>query len=215
MDSISSVFEKETGIKLVLSSASSGNLTAQIKNGAPFDVFISADKKYTETLYQDSLTIGEPIFFCAGILILWMDKEFRMDSSLQFLKDPKIKKIAIANPQNAPFGVAALEVINRVKLYDSIQSKLVYTANVSQLNQYLMSSMVDVGFTSKSAVLIPQLAKIGNWVEIDSSLYSPINQYLVQLKSKNCDIEYSKKLIDFILGEKGQGILKEFGYKTN
>ncbi len=214
MDSITQVFEKETGIKVEMSSASSGNLTAQIRNGAPFDVFLSADKKYPLALYKDNLTIGMPLFFCEGILIVWTRKDFVPDSSLNFLATDEVKKIAIANPKNAPYGIAALEVMDHLKLYHSIQSKLVYAENVSQLNQYLVGGMVDVGFTSKSAVLLPQLSKKGNWIEIDSNLYNPINQYIVQLKQKNGDESKAKKYIDFILGERAQRILKDFGYKT-
>jgi len=214
MDSIDLVFEKETGLKLEISSASSGNLAAQIKNGAPFDVFISADKKYAEALFLDSLTIGKPVFFCEGILILWTRKDMVPDSLLKFLTRSEIKKIAIANSKNAPYGIAALEVLNHLNLYHSIQYKLVYAENVSQLNQYLIGEMVDVGFTSKSAVLLPELTHKGNWIEVNPNLYNPINQYIVQLKSKKGANENAKKYIDFILSAKAQQILKEFGYKT-
>ena len=215
MEQVNSSFEKQFGIKVEMITASSGKLTAQIKNGAPYDIFLSANFKYPNTLYHEKLTQQKPVLFCKGVIIVWTNKDITLDSSLIFLKNPEIEKIAIANPKNAPYGIASEELLRNLNLYDEIKSKLIFAENVSQLNQYVINRATDVGLTSKSAVFIPKLKNTGKWKEIDTSLYTTVKQYVVELKRNDNPSPNTKKYIDFLFSEKAKKILKSYGYLTD
>ncbi|MDF1548706.1 MAG: molybdate ABC transporter substrate-binding protein [Bacteroidales bacterium] len=215
MEELNLAFEKETGIKVEMITASSGKLTAQIKNGAPYDVFLSASFKYPQTLFQEGYTLDEPLLFCKGVLVIWTNKDITIDSTLEMLKNDKLQKIAIANPQNAPYGIAAEEVLKRLHLYDEIKPKLIFAENVSQLNQYIINNACDVGITSKSAVLTSQLKNIGRWKELNPDLYSPVMQYVVALKSSTNQKESAKKYVEFLSSKKAVSILRAYGYEMN
>ena len=141
MVDINKEFEKQTGKKVEMITASSGKLTAQITNGAPFDLFISANKKYAEKIYADGFAKEKPEILCKGILVLWSNSKIETDLNT-FFDNPDLKTVAIANPKNAPYGIAAVEVLKNVKLYDKIESKLIFSESVMQLNQYIIKDMV-------------------------------------------------------------------------
>jgi len=159
LEEINAEFEKETNIKVEMSAASSGKLTAQIQNGAPFDIFLSANKKYPYYLYENGFSIEKPKLFCCGLVVYWTNKDLNLKGDILEIKSENIQKIAIANPQNAPFGIAAVEALNSVSVYDSIKPKVIFAENVSQISQYVLNNNVDVGFTSKSVVLSPKSKK--------------------------------------------------------
>lgn len=213
MEDINNAFEKESGDKVEMITASSGKLTAQIENGAPFDVFLSASFKYPQKLYEAGHTIGTPELFCKGMLVAWTNKNIPIDSILETLLSADIQKIGIANPQNAPYGIAAEEVLKKLNLFEKVKSKLIYAENVSQLNQYILNKVVDVGLTSKSAVLSPQLKNIGIWKEISPELYSPVMQYVVKLKFANKNSDGAKQYVEFLKGKKAKAILRAYGYE--
>lgn len=214
MEELNLAFENETGFNVEMITASSGKLTAQIKNGAPFNVFLSASLMYPQTLFQQGYTESKPQLFCKGLLVIWTNKNILIDSTLEFIKSTDIQKIAIANPQNAPYGIAAEEILKNLNLYDTIKSKLIYAENVSQLNQYVLNKATDVGLTSKSAVLSPQLKNTGIWKELNHELYSPVMQYAVVLKSPAGQIEKAKKYVDFLKSKKAVSILNSYGYNV-
>lgn len=203
-------FTQQTGISCDIILGSSGKLTAQIMEGAPYDVFVSANMKYPEILYTNGHTTKEPTIYAYGKLVLWSTK-YKIPS-LSILKNDTIRHIALANPKTAPYGEAAISVIKDLKIYDDIKDKLVYGENISQTNQFILSGAADIGFTAKSIVLSKNLINKGNWASLTDN-YPPISQGIVSLKSSLFPKE-SEQFYTFIHSKKAQDILEEFGYSV-
>jgi len=196
-------------IKVTLILGSSGNLTAQIKHKAPYDVFMSADMKYPKILFQQKLALTKPKVYAKGAIVLFSTKKNTI-KNINSLLNKKIKRVAIANPKTAPYGKAAFEVLKNSKIYSKIKSKLIYANSVSQTLSYTIKA-TDAGFVAKSALKSSKMKRFKkdiHWFEIDKNLYSPIKQGIVILK----DTSEAKKFYDFILSKKAQKILKKFGY---
>lgn len=207
-------FSKTTGIECEIIISSSGKLTAQINEGAPFDVFVSANMKYPNDLFRKGLTLGEPKIYAHGKLVLWTMKK-ELTPSIQQLENNHIKHIALANPKTAPYGNAALEVLNHFQIFQKLTTKLVYGESIAQVNQFVNSQAADIGFTSKSVVLSPKMLDKGKWVEVEDSIYQPIQQGIVCLKNKSNKEKLALKFSDFLFSTKGKEILNTFGYSTN
>jgi len=207
-------FDSSTGIKTDIILNSSGKLTAQIKEGAPYDVFVSADMKYTEELYKSGFAIDSPKVYANGLLVLWTTQTgIKPASDLKVLTSGAVKKIAIANPQTAPYGVASLEAMKYYKVYDNVKDKLVYGESISQTNQYVISGSADIGFTAKSIVLADEMKGKGTWIDIDRKAYKPIQQGAVILKHGNeTNSEAAKKFYDYLYSNRAKNILKKYGY---
>jgi len=191
----------------------SGKLTAQIKHGAPYTLFMSANMKYPEALYKDKVAITQPIVYAQGSLAILSTKKQNFSNGINLITDKQIKRIAIANPKTAPYGKATVEALKNAKLYKSIKKKFVYGESISQTVSYTMRA-TDIGFIAKSSVYSPKMShfKKGiNWIDIDSKLYTPINQGIVILKEGENNSEV-KAFYDFMLTAKAQNILKRFGY---
>lgn len=212
LEDLNAEFEKETNIKVEMSVASSGKLTAQIQHGAPFDIFLSANKKYPFHLFEKGFGIEEPKLFCNGLVVYWTNIKLKLKGDIHEIAGENIKKIAIANPQNAPFGIAAVQALKAVSIYDSIKSKVIFAENVSQISQYVLNNNVDVGFTSKSVVLSPKLKGKGIWIEVNENLYRPIEQYVLLLKNSRQN-KSAKKYYEFLFSKKAQSIYRRYGYK--
>ncbi len=217
IEQLKTIFEKETGIAITIISGASGKLTAQIEEGAPFDVFVSADMNYPEELFKKGFAINKPKCYAKGILVLWTTKtELNTSNMMQLLKSPEIKKIAIANPKTAPYGAAAEEVLKHYNIFDVVKSKLVMGESIAQTQQFIETQAAEIGFIAKSLVLAPQLKDKGRWVAIDSNAYKPIKQGAVILKyGKDNNYKISKQFYDFLYSSKIQGILKQSGYIVN
>ena len=216
MDELKTEFSKETGIDVSLIIGSSGQLTAQIKAGAPYDIFISADMKYPETLYRDKLAIDSPKIYATGSLVIWtMNEGITLDKNLEYLLSGNIKKIAIANPINAPYGAAAVEALKHFNIYNKIKDKLVYGESIASTNQFIYSGVVDAGFTAKSAIMSPKMSSKGKWMEIDPFSYRPIRQGSVILKYgyENHKGE-SIKFYNFLFSQKAKKILMQYRYRV-
>lgn len=207
-------FTTTTGIECEIIISSSGKLTAQINEGAPFDIFVSANMKYPNDLFEKGLTFGKPKIYAYGRLVLWSMKN-EITPSIQLLENDKIKHVAVANPKTAPYGNAAIEVLNHFQILKRIESKLVYGESIAQVNQFVNSQAAEIGFTSKSVILSPKMSNKGNWVEIDESIYSPIAQGIVCLKNDPSKKNIALKFSDFIFSKKGKEILNTFGYSTS
>lgn len=212
IEEVNAAFEKKHGLEVEMATASSGKLTAQIINGAPFDFFISANFKYPNTLFKKGFVKQKPVELCKGSLVAWTNNSINIDSSLAFLEEQQIKKIAIANPENAPYGIAAVELLSNLQLYNKIESKLVYAENVAQLNQYILNKVVDVGITAKSAVKSPKLLNVGKWVDISTDGYKEIGQYYIVTNHKNNNL---KTYQDYIESKEAKEIIKKHGYFFN
>ncbi len=211
LEDINLAFEKKTGIKIQMSTASSGKLTAQIQNGAPYEIFLSANKKYPSYLYENGFALNKPEKICSGVLVLWTTKDINIDPNLKNLSLLKIETIAIANPQNAPFGMAAIESLKSLNIYKYFESKIIYTENVSQISQYVVNQNADIGFTSKSIVLSTQLKDKGKWIELSDTLHKPLSEYVILTKSAENN-KSAKQYYHFLFSDEAQNIFEENGY---
>lgn len=207
-------FSERTGVPCEIIVSSSGKLTAQIIEGAPYDVFMSADMKYPEELFNKDQTHSAPDIYAYGKLILWtLNKDIH--PVLETLKSDKVSYIAIGNPKTAPYGFAAMEVIRGSGLEEVLKNKLVYGESIAQTNQFIISESVDLGFTSKSVVMSSQMKDKGVWTDIDKDLYSPLEQGMVILRSRQEFKEKAMLFQNYILSSEGKEILSKFGYDLN
>jgi molybdate transport system substrate-binding protein len=208
MEKLSAGFEKKTGLQVESIINSSGKLTAQIQNGAPFDVFLSADMQYPETVYRAGLAQTKPKIYAYGLLVLWTRADIDPAKGLNSLSDNRISKIAIANPKTAPYGTAAVAVLTKQNLLTELQPKIVYGESIAQVNQYLVSGAVDAGFTAKSVVLEPSLQGKGRWADVKGA--EPIAQGVVLLKNAQTG---SRKFYDYLFSPEAQAIFRQYGYQ--
>lgn len=213
MTELTAVFKNETGILCQTIIGSSGKLTAQIKEGAPYDIFVSADMKYPNELNRLGFTEGKSVIYAFGNLVLWSSDK-NITPSIPLLTDKSINHIALANPMTAPYGVAAIEVLKENKIYEQVKSKLVFGESISQTNQFIISKAAEIGFTAKSVVMAKKMQGKGNWVKIDKNSYSPIAQGLVIIKNNREKYEDAQKFYNFLFSEKGKEILNNFGYSV-
>jgi len=204
----------QTQVQVIL--GSSGKLTAQIKHDAPYDLFMSADMKYPEALYSEKIAVTEPVVYAQGALAFLSVKDQNYTAGMNILESKKIKKIAIANPQTAPYGVAAAEALKNTGLYEALQEKFVYGESISQTVTYATTA-ADIGLVAKSSLLSPQMSEYKeniHWSDVNETLYTPISQGMVILKKGEGNPEV-KAFYNFMLSPKAKEILKNFGYKVN
>lgn len=210
---IEKTYEKETGKNIELIIGSSGKLSAQIREDAPFDIFLSADMDFPNLLYKEGLTLGEPKIYAYGSLVLW-SLSIEDGLNMKSLIATNVKSIAIANPKLAPYGEAAVSAMNYYKLYNTIEKKLVYGESIAQVNQYISSKTADLGFTAKSVVLSPEMQGKGKWIDIDKKAYTPIAQGAVLLKSSaSRNKAGAEAFYNYLYSAKAQNILKKYGYQ--
>ena len=181
-------YQRDTGNALNLSFGSSGNFFVQIQNGAPFDLFISADVTYPQKLEQAGLAEPGTLYkYAVGKIVLWTPKSSKLDlgKGMNVLLDPSIGKIAIANPGHAPYGRAAEEALKKSGLYDKIKDKLVLGENISQTAQFVQTGNADVAILALSLANAPTMRNVGQFIEVPSSLYQPIEQEAIVLKASS------------------------------
>ncbi len=214
IDELKAEFAKsnpETKVQVTL--GGSGKLTAQIKNGAPYGLFMSANMKYPQALYDDKMAITKPVVYAQGALAYLSVKKLDFSKGMELLRDEKIEKIAVANPKTAPYGKAAEEAMKNAKIYDDVKSKFVYGESISQTVSYAVIA-ADIGIIAKSSLYSSKMAEYRenvNWASVDPALYTPIKQGIVLLKYGEENKEY-KAFYDFILSDKAKVILKKYGY---
>ena len=214
MDELKTEFAKthpDTKVQVTL--GSSGKLTAQIKNGAPYGLFMSANMKYPQALYDDKIATTKPVVYAQGALAYLSAKPQDFAQGINLLASDKIQKIAIANPKTAPYGKAAVEAMKKAGIYADAEKKFVYAESISQVVTYALSA-ADIGFIAKSSLYSPKMSaykKDVNWAEVDPKLYTPIKQGIVLLKFAKENKEY-QAFYDFILSEKAKTIFKKYGY---
>jgi|SRR5574344_959600 molybdate transport system substrate-binding protein len=201
----------DTKVEIVL--GSSGKFTTQIQNGGPFDIFMSADMKFPQTLEKENLTATKPVIYAQGSLAMLSAKSFDFSKGINLVTDSNINKIAIANPKTAPYGTAAQEALKNLNILDEVESKFVYAESISQAVTYTITA-ADIGFIAKSSLYdenMKQYKENINWVSIDPKLYTPIDQGIVLLKRAENNTE-AKAFYDFILSDNAKDIFKKFGY---
>ena len=214
MQDVAARFEKEEGKTVKVIYGSSGNFFQQIQNGAPFDMFFSANLDYPKQLEAARLTEpGSYYGYARGKIVIWVRKESKLDlsSGLQALLDPSIKKLAIANPQHAPYGQAAVAAMQNEKIYDRVKDKLVLGENISQAASFVVSGSADAGIVALSLALSPNMKDRGRYLEVPTGDYPPIEQACVILgASKNK--EAAKLFLSFFKTPAIVDLLKGYGF---
>ena len=214
IDDLKKEFNKsypDTEIKVTL--GSSGKLTAQIKNGAPYQLFMDANMKFPQALYNDGVAITKPVIYAQGSLAMLSDSKKDFTKGISLLKDSSINKIAVANPKTAPYGKAAIEAMKNGGVLTDVKSKFVYAESISQTVSYAITA-ADIGFIAKSSLYSPKMSaykKDINWADLDPKLYTPINQGIVVLKNGEANSEVLA-FYKFMLSAKAKKILNNFGY---
>jgi len=211
IEELKGAFEKEhPEVDVRVTLGSSGKLTAQIKNGAPYTLFMSANMFYPQTLYKDKIAVTKPLVYAQGSLAYLSVKPRDFTKPKELLMSKSINKIAIANPKTAPYGKAAYEAMTKMGILERVKPKFVYAESISQTVSYAVSA-TDIGLIAKSSLYSPKMSayKEGvNWQEVDSSLYTPIEQGIVMLKEDKA----TRAFYEFILSEKAKEIFKRYGY---
>ena len=209
-------FEHDNHCKVTVTFGSSGNFYQQLQNGAPFDVFLSADVQYPQKLQDSGLTVsGSLTEYAAGKIVLWTRNESKLDLSkgLKVLTSADVKKIAIANPQHAPYGKAAEAALKAEGIYDQVAPKLVLGENISQAALFAQSGNADVGIIALSLALNPTMKSAGHYVEIPSNEYPAIRQAAIVMKSSS-QVDLAKKFVEFLSSKPGRDVLQQFGFST-
>ena len=216
MAELAAQFEKASGAKLDVTYGSSGNFLTQIENGAPFDLFFSADSEYPKKLEAAGLaepgTLRE---YAVGRIVIWTPSDNEINAAIDGWKRllaQRVKKIAIANPEHAPYGRAAVAAIKKAGIYEQVKDKLIYGENISQAAEFVQSGNAQAGIVALSLALSPAM-KNGNRWEIPADSYPPIKQAVIVLKaSKNKDA--SRRFLEFVDGPQGREILQRFGFSV-
>ncbi|MGC1397195.1 molybdate ABC transporter substrate-binding protein [Candidatus Binatus sp.] len=211
---VTAQFEKQTGNTIKLAYGSSGNFFAQIQNGAPFDLFFSADVEYPKKLAALGLIEPGSIYeYASGKLVVWVPNGSKLDLShgLETLLDPGIRKIAIANPLHAPYGAAAVSAIREAGIYDKVNSKFVLGENISQTAQFVQSGNADIGILALSLAVAPAMKDEGRYVEVPTEDYPPIIQAAAILKSSR-NKELANQFMKFIKQPDTVALMARYGF---
>jgi molybdate transport system substrate-binding protein len=209
-------FQKDTGKSVKLISGSSGNFFTQIQNGAPFDVFFSADIDYPRKLEAAGLAEPGTLYpYATGKIVLWVPNESKLDLAhgVRVLLDPSIKKIALANPEHAPYGRAAVAAIKRENIYNKIAGKFVLGENISQAASFVVSGSADIGIVALSLALAPAMKQKGRYAEIPPDTYPPLEQAAVILKSSDKK-DTARQFIEFMKTPPILELLRSYGFSA-
>jgi molybdate transport system substrate-binding protein len=213
LPAILSEFQQATGIHAEATYQASATLTAQMENGAPFDVFLSADMSYPQRLIDAGLAAGAkfPTIYARGTLVLWTRKDSGLPASLETLKSAKLQRLAIANPERAPYGRAAVAALTKLGLYDALKPRLVTAANIAQAAQFADSGNADAGLISMTSAQTERLKASGTYFVVPRDLYPAIEQGAVVLKRTQMREGAAQKLLAFLLSKRVQAELKQRG----
>ena len=217
LSEIAANYQKQTGMILKLSFGSSGNLFNQIQNGAPYDVFLSADEDYPKKLIEASL--AEPSSFsryAIGRLVLWTPESSVLDvehRGMDTLLDPAVKKIAIANPQHAPYGRAAVAALRHYGIYEKVADRLVLGENVSQAAQFVESGDAQVGIVALAHALAPTMKGKGRYWEIPADSYPTLNQAAIILSRSSARKE-TVEFLNYLKTSPAADVLRRYGFSV-
>lgn len=214
MQDVAARFQKEAGKTVKLIYGSSGNFFQQIQNGAPFDMFFSANLDYPKKLESAGMIVSGSYYqYARGKIVIWVPNESKLDisSGLQGLTNSSVKKIAVANPQQAPYGQAAVAAMQKENIYDQVKDKLVLGENISQTASFVVSGSADVGIVALSLAVSPNMKGRGRYVEIPVGEYPPIEQACVILTSSK-NKETAEKFLSFIETAEVADTLKRYGF---
>lgn len=213
-DDLAAEFKKETGIEVQSILNASGKIATQVRQGAPFDVFMSADMEFADGLYKEGYAVTAPTPYAYGVLVLWSQTGADLSKGVAGLADMAVGKVAIANPKLAPFGKQSVKSMEYYKVKAALEPKLVYGESITQVSQFVESKAVDVGFSAKSIVIAPETAGKGKWVAVPEESYEPIAQGMVILKHGiDAHADTARKFYEFVQSEKARTIFAKNGYK--
>ncbi|MBI5588655.1 MAG: molybdate ABC transporter substrate-binding protein [Deltaproteobacteria bacterium] len=206
---IAAEFEKETGLKVILSMGSTGMLTRQIEQGAPFDVFFAANSKYIDELNRGNYVMPDTVeLYAVGRIVLAVNRSSGIRATeLADLLDPRIKRVAIANPDHAPYGVAAMEAMKSAGLWERLKGKLVYGENVRATLQFIQTGNAEAGIVALSVADLPEIS----YTVIDSKQHNPIKQSAAVVRGTR-EEKAARDFIKFVNGPKGRPIMKKYGF---
>jgi molybdate transport system substrate-binding protein len=215
MPVIAAAFQQKTGRVVKLAYGASGNFSRQIRAGAPFELFLSADEGNVKVLADAGLTVDAGRVYAIGRLALFAPNAsaVRVDAALDGLaeavRDSRVKRVAIANPELAPYGLAAREALRRKGLWEALQGRIVLGENVNQTAQFALAGGVDAAFIPYSIVIAPNFSGKGRTVLLPESLHDPIVQRMVLVKGAG---DTARQLHEFVLGPQSRAILERHGF---
>jgi len=217
MHEIKKAFESEyPEVSIEIISASSGKLTAQISNYAPFHIFVSADMQYPKKLYENGICKQKPAVITNGKLVIWSKEKFTNhdnSSLISLIEGNRVKNIAIAEPVLAPYGTNAKNWLQKKGVWEKVKDKLVYGENVGKVNQYIFSESVEIAFTASSAANSTQLSKKGHWIPISNWTGIPHGGMILDYGIQN-QAQASETFFNFLMSAESKNILENFGYST-
>ncbi len=209
------VFEQKTGDQVKLSLGSSGNFFSQIQNGAPYDLYFSADIRYPQKLIESGQGVAGSLYaYAIGRIVLWVPARSPIpieQKGLEALLDDRIKKIAIANPKHAPYGHAAVAALEKAGLYERVKDRLVFGENISQAAQFVESGAADAGIIALSLALAPSMKTAGMYWEIPAEFHPTLEQGVIQLKGAR-QPTVAKNFMEFLKGSEGRTIMTRYGF---
>ena len=220
LPALAAAFEKATGHTLSVSYGASGNLTRQIERGAPFDIFFSADESHVQRLVERDLTRDVGALYALGELVLFVPAGSPIAATGDLsglataLQTGTLRRLALANPEHAPYGRAAQTALTRAGLWQPLQNRqgaLVIGESVAQAARFVLSGDVDAGLIPRSLAIMPVLDENGDWAAVDPALYQPLRQRMVLLRDAP---QAAVALYDFAQTPAAQAILAEFGFAT-
>lgn len=213
MKDIAVVFESQTGHKLLLTPGASGKFYAQITNGAPFDVFLSADDETPQKLEKVGKAVqGSRFTYAIGRLILWSPKDNGVADGIDLLKKGDFRFLAIANPRVAPYGIAAVQTMQKIGVLTQLEPKVVQGENISQTHQFVTSGNADVGFVALSQVWQNGKLKSGSGWLVPETYHDALRQDAVLLETGK-QSEAAQALMNFLKSDKAREIMTAYGYK--
>jgi molybdate transport system substrate-binding protein len=210
-------YQKQTGATVKLSFGSSGNLVNQIQNGAPFDLFLSADEDYPRQLVKAGLAEPSSFYrYAVGKVIVWVPASSALDvehRGINILLDPSVQKLAIANPQHAPYGRVAEAVLRHYGIYEKVADRLVLGENVSQAAQFVESGSAQAGLVALSHAMAPAMRDKGRYWEVPQDAYPPLNQAAVVL-SRAAHKKQAARFLQFLKTPEAKAIFERYGFST-
>ena len=212
MTEIITKFKAEnTGVDIKPIFGSSGNLYNQLTNDAPFDLYFSANTKYPQKAFEAGLCYDAPKIYAIGQLVLW-SKRLNVSGGLTVLQTGQVKRIAMANPELAPYGKSAQQCLEFYKLYTKIEPKLVTAENIAQTAQFAVTGNADVAFIAKSQLNMKAIKGQGSYFDIPEESYAPIEQAFVAIKREGNNV-ITQKFVAFLAKPEIQAIIMNYGYK--
>jgi len=212
---VAEAFSRASGRSVKLTLGSSGNFTRQIIQGAPFEIFFSADEDYVHELVKRSLTLGEGALYAVGRLVVFVPNASRVKADAQLkdvsaaIDDGRLRRLAIANPEHAPYGRAARSVLMHQRLWEKLQGRLVLGENVSQTAQFALSGSVDAGMIAHSLVVAGPMGKQGSFAIIPEEWHAPLRQRMVLLRGAG---ETARSFYAFVQSSQGRRIFERYGF---